>query len=73
MGKVSNSLWHNLYAIEQIFFAENGQILKTQFGHLVTLVANFSLALNDTFFRLVQDGSKAFTLCYDLIQSVAFL
>ena len=38
LGKVFNSLWHNLYAIGQIFIAENGQILKTQFGHLVTLM-----------------------------------
>ena len=40
LGKVLNSLVHNLYAIGQIFIAENGQILKTQFGHLVTLSAN---------------------------------
>ena len=38
MGKVFNSFWHNLYAIVNIFIAENGQILKTQFGHLVTLL-----------------------------------
>ena len=31
LGK--NSLWHNLYAIGQIFIAEDGQILKTEFGH----------------------------------------
>ena len=31
LGKVFSSLWHNLYAIGQIFIAENGQILKTQF------------------------------------------
>ena len=37
LGKVLNSLWHNLYAIVQILIAENGQILKAQFGHLVTL------------------------------------
>ena len=37
LGKVFNSLWHNLYAIGHIFIDENGQILKTQFGHLVTL------------------------------------
>ena len=37
LGKVFNSLWHNLYAIAHNFIAENGQILKTQFGHLVTL------------------------------------
>ena len=40
MGKVFDSLWHNLYAIGQIFIAENGQILKIQIGHLVTLVRN---------------------------------
>ena len=37
LGKVFNSLWHNLYDFGQIFIAENGQILKTQSGHLVTL------------------------------------
>ena len=37
LGKVFNSLWHNLYAIGHIFIAENGQILKIQFVHLVTL------------------------------------
>ena len=30
--------WHNLYAFGQIFIVVNGQILKTQSGHLVTLV-----------------------------------
>ena len=35
---VFNLLWHNLHAIGHIFIAENGQILKTQFGHLVSLV-----------------------------------
>ena len=40
-GKVSNLLWHNLCAIGQIFITENGQILKTQFGHLVTLVPTY--------------------------------
>ena len=34
LGKV----WHNLYAFGKIFIAVNGQILKTQSGHLVTLV-----------------------------------
>ena len=38
LGKVFYSLWHNLYAIGQIFIAENGQLLKTQFGHLITLL-----------------------------------
>ena len=38
MGKVFNSLWQNLCAFGQIFIAANGQILKTQYGHLVTLV-----------------------------------
>ena len=37
LGKVFSSLWHNLYAIGQIFIAENGQILKTKYCHLVTL------------------------------------
>ena len=41
LGKVFNSLWHDLYAIGQIFIAENGQILKTKFGHLVTLVPTY--------------------------------
>ena len=36
LGKVFNSLWHNLYACEQIVIGVNGQILKTQSGHLVT-------------------------------------
>ena len=39
LGKVFSSLWHNLFAIGQIFIAENGQKLKTQIGHLVTQVA----------------------------------
>ena len=39
-GKVFNSLWHNLYTIWHIFSVENGQILKTQFVHLVTLDDN---------------------------------
>ena len=38
LGKVFNSLWHNLYEIGRIFIAENGQILKTQIGDLVTLI-----------------------------------
>ena len=38
LGKVFSSLWYNLYAFGQIFIAENGQILKTQSGRLVTLV-----------------------------------
>ena len=37
MGKVL-TLWHNLYAIGHVFIVENGQILNTQFGHLVTLL-----------------------------------
>ena len=37
LGKVFNSFWHNLYALGQIFFAVNGQILKAQSVHLVTL------------------------------------
>ena len=37
MGKVFNSLLYNLYAFGQILIAENGQILKTLSGHLVTL------------------------------------
>ena len=37
LGKVFNSLWHNLFAIEHIYIGENGKIMKTQFGHLVTL------------------------------------
>ena len=31
------SIWQNLYAIEQIFFDGNGQILKNNSRHLVTL------------------------------------
>ena len=41
LGKVFNSLWHNLYAFGQLFIAVNGQILKTQSGHLVTLLGNY--------------------------------
>ena len=37
LGKVLNSLWLNLDAFGQFFIAENGQILNTQYGHLVTL------------------------------------
>ena len=37
LGKVLNSLFHNLSAFGQIFIAGNGQILKTQYGDLVTL------------------------------------
>ena len=40
LGKVFNSIWHNLYAFGQIFSAVNGPILKTQSGHLVTLVVH---------------------------------
>ena len=36
-GKVGNTLWVNLYDLGQIFIVVNGQILKNQFGHLVTL------------------------------------
>ena len=39
LGKVFNSLCYNLYALVQIFIAENGQILKTQSVHLVTLLS----------------------------------
>ena len=37
LGKVFSSLWHNLYGFGQIFIAINCQILKTQFGRMVTL------------------------------------
>ena len=37
LGKVFKSRWHNLCAYGQILIALNGQILKTQSGHLVTL------------------------------------
>ena len=37
-GNVVNPLWGNLYAFGQIFIVVNGQILKKQSGHLVTLV-----------------------------------
>ena len=43
LGKVLNSLWHILYAFGQIFIAVNGQILKTQSFHLVTLVGRYEL------------------------------
>ena len=36
-GQSSQLFWHNLYAFLAIFFALNGQILKTQSGHMVTL------------------------------------
>ena len=39
LGNVSNLLSQNLFAVGQIFITEKGQVLKTQFGHLVTLVA----------------------------------
>ena len=38
LGKVVNPLWHNLYAHGQRFIVVNGQILKKQSGHQVTLV-----------------------------------
>ena len=37
LGKVFNSLWHNLYAFGQLFIAVNGQILKTQSGDTVNV------------------------------------
>ena len=37
-GKVFSLLWYNFYAFGQIFIAEIGQILKTQYGHLVALI-----------------------------------
>ena len=37
LGKVFSSLWHNLYGFGQFFIAINCQILKTQFGRMVTL------------------------------------
>ena len=40
LGIGFNSLWHNLYAFGQIFIYVNGQILKTQSDHLVTLQSN---------------------------------
>ena len=43
LGKDFNSLWHDLYALGQIFIAENDQILKTQLGHLVTLILGHKL------------------------------
>jgi len=39
LGKVFNLLSHNLYVFGQIFIAVNGQILKNQSDHLVTLAA----------------------------------
>ena len=40
-GKVLNSLWHNLYAGA---IAVNGQILKTQSSHLITLAIAFKIS-----------------------------
>ena len=37
-GKVFNSLWGNFYAFGQILIAANGQIMKTQPGHLAKLM-----------------------------------
>ena len=37
-GKVLNPLWDFLYAFGQNFIVVNGQILKKQSGHLVTLL-----------------------------------
>ena len=57
LGQVFISLWHNLYSFGKIFITVNGQILKTQSGHLVTLFliefANLSIS---------QETVKLFTL-----------
>ena len=42
LGNVFNSSLHKLNGIGHIFIAENGQILKTQFGHLVTLQSPYN-------------------------------
>ena len=41
LGKVFSSLWYNLYTFGQIFIAENGKMLKTQSGRLVTLLPRY--------------------------------
>ena len=51
LGKIFNSLWHNLYAIGHIFIAKIGQILNTQFGHLVTMETTNLNAKVITFLR----------------------
>ena len=38
LGKVFSSLWYNFYAFGQICIVENGKILQTQSGRLVTLI-----------------------------------
>ena len=57
-GKVVSPIWDNLYDFGQIFIVVNGQILKNQFGHLVTLSGQDSITsktlftLYNTFFSL---------------------
>ena len=48
LGKVSNLLWRNLWAIGQFFVTEKGQILTTKFGHLVTLGIDLFVEMSDS-------------------------
>ena len=62
LGKVFNSLWHNLYAVGQILIAENGQKLRIQFGHLVTLIM-FDLDLMErSYLSLESISMKAYSV-----------
>ena len=56
LGKVVNSLWDHFYFLGQIFFVVNGQILKKQSGHLVTLPSGQRP-------RILQWGSKFESRC----------
>ena len=55
LGNVSNSLWHNLGAIGQIFIDENGQILKNN----SVIWSHCSYDTNKTIFPAVRDRSIA--------------
>ena len=63
LGKVFSSLSYNLYAFGQIFNAENGQILKTQSGRLVTLMSSYTLP--KTSGNETRRGCKCFQKCFE--------
>ena len=67
LGKVFISLWHNLYAFGQIFIAVNGQILKTQSGHLVTLSSS---TIADSVRKLLPSHIEVTRLNFRVPQSV---
>ena len=63
LGKFFSPLWPNLYAFGQIFMAVNGQILKTQSGHMVTLVVDNSSMAYLTLLLMIpirEEGDKKF-------------